>query len=349
MRSTHSVINVARCRIGLGLSLEHTPALKTPLLDPPTKTFKNPATPIAYRYSFPSALAPSPLHNCTAYDESGIPVSVSARVGLRQVYKPLEAVPQPGMHTGQSMNYPSTTPYPIQIPSTARQGCLQTPPTITTRALHSPVVTPVTSIIVTPASASTILPVSSIRARFGFPMTHALPTAVFGEGAGLARDPGMEVEEGIEDADVCTGVGSPELGKELWLLPIRTLLPYGELVVERTRRVLRGGGAVSCDVLLYGPAGVTPAPADLAHNNVCDKLPPVPSHVPPHQATFFGVQSVPVADGSGRFAMVCAPPRAGVPIPVSTPSLSSGWDRASNCGPSRLASRRTHGSNRAQR
>ncbi|KAG8705171.1 alpha-tubulin [Ceratobasidium sp. 394] len=268
-----------------------------------------------------SALAPSPLRNCAAYDESGVPVPVSARVG--SVYEPLEAVPVPGMHTTQSMIYPATTPYPIQTPSNARQGYLQTPPTITTRALHSPVVTPVTAIMVTPASASTISPVSPIRARFGFPMTHAPPIAAFGEGTGLARDPEMDMEDDIEDADVRTEVGSLEIGEEeeLRLPPIRTLppiQPYGESMVEQTRRAMRGGNAVSRDVMLYGPAGVTPAPTELARNNVCDKLPLVPSHIPPCQATFFGVQSVPVADGSGRFATICAPPRAGVPVPVST-------------------------------
>ncbi|KAG9077325.1 hypothetical protein FS749_010802, partial [Ceratobasidium sp. UAMH 11750] len=36
-----------------------------------------------------SALAPSPLRNCAAYDEAGVPVPVSARVG--PVYEPLEA------------------------------------------------------------------------------------------------------------------------------------------------------------------------------------------------------------------------------------------------------------------
>ncbi|KAG9081637.1 hypothetical protein FS749_007523 [Ceratobasidium sp. UAMH 11750] len=179
--------------------------------------------------------------------------------------------------------------------------------------------------MVTPASASTISPVSPIRARFGFLVTHAPPIAAFGEGAGFTRDPEMEIEDDIDDADVHTEVGSPELGEEeeLRLPPIRTLpltQPYGpESISEQTRRAMRGGGAVALrDVLLYGPAGVTPAPAELARNNMCDKLPPVPSHVPPRQATFFGVQSVPVADGSGRFVTICAPPRAGVPVPVST-------------------------------
>ncbi|KAG8680624.1 alpha-tubulin [Ceratobasidium sp. 394] len=178
--------------------------------------------------------------------------------------------------------------------------------------------------MVTPASASTISPVSPIRARFGFPMTPAPPIAAFGEGAGFARDPEMEIEDDIDDADVRTEVGSPELGEEeelrlppIWTLP--PIQPYGpESISEQTCRAMRGGGAVARDVLLYGPAGVTPAPAELARNNVCNKLPPIPSHVPPRQATFFGVQSVPVANGLGRFATICAPPRAGVPVPIST-------------------------------
>ncbi|KAG8785760.1 hypothetical protein FRC12_017208 [Ceratobasidium sp. 428] len=92
---------------------------------------------------------------------------------------------------------------------------------------------------------------------------------------------------------------------ELRLPPIRTLLPvqtYGMgpdamSVAEQTRRAMRGSGAgISRDVLLYGPAGVTPAPAELARNNVHDKLPPIPPSVPPRRATFFAVQSVPFAD-----------------------------------------------------
>ncbi|KAG9087884.1 hypothetical protein FS749_002574 [Ceratobasidium sp. UAMH 11750] len=159
------------------------------------------------------------------------------------------------------MSYPATTPYPFQ-----------TPPTITTRALHSPVATPVTSIMVTPASASTISPVSPIRARFGFPMTHAPPIA--GEGARFARDPEMEVEDDIEGADVRAEVGSPDIGEEeeLRLPPIRTLppiQPYSpESITEQTCRLMRVGGAVARHVLLYGPAGMTPAPAELAQQRL---------------------------------------------------------------------------------
>ncbi|KAG8751362.1 hypothetical protein FRC12_012479 [Ceratobasidium sp. 428] len=278
-----------------------------------------------------SALAPSPLRHCAAFDEGGIPIApVSARVG--PVYEPSEAVPRPGMQSSQSFQYPTST-YPIQTPSTARQGYLQTPPTVTTRALHSPAITPVTSIMVTPASATTISPVSPIRTRFGFPMTQPPTSVVLGEGPQFARAPEVGVEDIVDDdADIRTEIGSPEMNlevaeDELRLPPIRTLPPiqtYGMgpdamSVAEQTRRAMRGSGAgISRDVLLYGPAGVTPAPAELARNNVHDKLPPIPSSVPPRQATFFGVQSVPVADGSGRFATICAPPRAGVPVPVSS-------------------------------
>ncbi|KAG9098440.1 hypothetical protein FRC06_006384 [Ceratobasidium sp. 370] len=143
-------------------------------------------------------------------------------------------------------------------------------------------------------------------------MTHA-SSATFGEGSKLARDPEPEMDDG-EDADVRTEIGSPEMGieeEELKLPPIRTVLPiqpYGPEAVsvgEQTGCVMRGGTAVSRNVLLYGPVGVTLAPTELAHNNACDKFPPIPSYAPLCQATFFGVQSVPMADGSGQFATIC--------------------------------------------
>ncbi|KAG8712465.1 hypothetical protein FRC08_014536 [Ceratobasidium sp. 394] len=317
--STHSVINAARRHIGLGPLLEHPPVLKTPLLDPPTKTFEKPAIPIAYRYSFlkrPCSVAFAQLrrvrqvwHPCPSFS--------ACRTGVRASRGGTSAG-----HAHQSTNqlspdYPLSDSDPInrtpRLSSDATDNHDACAPLARRHSGHID--------YGTPASASTISQVSPIRARFGFPMTHALPTAAFGEGAGLARDPEMEVEEDIEDADVRTEVRSPELGEELRLPPIRTLppmQPYGESVVKQTRRAMRAGGAVSRDVLLYGPAGVTPAPAEPARNNICDKLPPVLSHVSPRQATFFGVQSVPVTDGSGRFATICAPPRAGVPVPVST-------------------------------
>ncbi|KAG8724501.1 hypothetical protein FRC09_017934 [Ceratobasidium sp. 395] len=92
-----------------------------------------------------------------AFDEGGAPVS--ARVGL--AYEPSEAVPRPGMQPSQPFQRPTST-YSIQTPSTTRQGNLPTPPTVTTRALHSPAITPITSIMVTPASVTMIPPVSPI-------------------------------------------------------------------------------------------------------------------------------------------------------------------------------------------
>ncbi|KAG8692075.1 hypothetical protein FRC09_011468 [Ceratobasidium sp. 395] len=90
------------------------------------------------------------------------------------------------------------------------------------------------------------------------------------------------------------------------------------LVAEQTHRAMCGSGAgISCGVLLYTPAGVTLAPAELARNNVHNELPPILSSVPPRQATFFGILSVPVANGLGHFMTICAPPRAAVPVPVS--------------------------------
>ncbi|KAG9120924.1 hypothetical protein FRC07_003338 [Ceratobasidium sp. 392] len=223
-----------------------------------------------------SALAPSPLRNCAAFDEAGAPLPPSWLVSDQlQVYEFSEAVPRPSMQTSQFYHYPTTTPYPIQTPATACQGYLQTPPTVTTA-------------------------------------------------------PEGGIEDDVEDAYVRTEMGSPNMGidapgTELQFPPIRTLPPlpsYGSgpkamLVAEQTRLAMCGGGTgISRNVLLYGPAGVTPAPAKLACNNARNKLPPILSHVPPRQATFLGVQSVPVAGAWGRFATTCAPPRAGVPVPV---------------------------------
>ncbi|KAG9079937.1 hypothetical protein FRC06_007297, partial [Ceratobasidium sp. 370] len=166
--------------------------------------------------------------------------------------------------------------------------------------------------MVTPMSASTISPVSPIRTRFGFPMTHT-SSAAFGEGSKLTRDPEPEMDD-MEDADIRTEIGSPKMGieeEELKLPPIRTLppiQPYGPEAVsvgEQTCCAMQGGTAVSRDVLLYGPAGMTLAPTELARNNVCDKFPLIPSYAPLRQATFFGVQSAPMADGSGQFATIC--------------------------------------------
>ncbi|KAG9097203.1 hypothetical protein FS749_006844 [Ceratobasidium sp. UAMH 11750] len=108
---------------------------------------------------------------------------------------------------------------------------------ITTGVLHSPVVTSVTLVMVTPTNASTILPVSPIHTCFGFLITHAPPTAAFGEGARLASDPKIQMEEDIEHADIGTEVGPPQFGEEeeLRLPSIQTLPPiepYDKSVVE---------------------------------------------------------------------------------------------------------------------
>jgi len=238
----------------------------------------------------------------------------------------MEAVHRPGMQPNQLYQHPMhtalTPTYMIQTPATARQGYLHTPPTVTTRALHSmnstPATTPATSIMVTPASA--ISPVSPIRARFAVPMTHVPDHQIGATGEGrIARDGRMEERREMDDEeDARTEIGSPEMEMEdpgLTLPPIRTL-PSFTRVAQQTRRAMRDGAAISQDVLLYGPAGVTPALAELARNNVCDKMPPIPTQLPGRQATFFGIQNVPIADGSGRFATICAPGMRPVPVPV---------------------------------
>ncbi|QRW11298.1 hypothetical protein RhiLY_10297 [Ceratobasidium sp. AG-Ba] len=250
------------------------------------------------------ALAPSPLRNCAVLDQSTqLHTHTTSHVGpmYESLHGSAVAVPRPGVKHYNTYNGQS-----IDTPSTARVGYLQTPPTVTTRSIHSPALaTPATAFMVTPASASTISPVSPIRSRFGIPMTHA-------QMLGEARDQDM-------DDDAKTEVGSPELEQEqvevgqqqVRLPPMRTLPPPGPV----SRDMLQSG-AVSRDVLLYGPAGVTPAPAELARANLQDKLPVIASQVPGRQATFFGIQNVPVADGTGRFATMCAPSRPVVPTPT---------------------------------
>ncbi|KAG8767053.1 hypothetical protein FRC12_006470 [Ceratobasidium sp. 428] len=88
-----------------------------------------------------SALAPSPLHHRAVFNEgeTSVPVApASAPVGP-VYYEPSEAVPQPGMQTSRFFQYPTSTSYPTQALSTARQGYLHTSPTTATRLLHSPV------------------------------------------------------------------------------------------------------------------------------------------------------------------------------------------------------------------
>ncbi|KAG8794166.1 hypothetical protein FRC12_000346 [Ceratobasidium sp. 428] len=150
----------------------------------------------------------------------------------------------------------------------ARQGYLWTQPTNTTCILHPPPFTLVKSIMITPASATTISPVSPVRTRFGFPMIQPPALVVLGEGSQLARAPEAGMDELVD-------VTCRPPDQELRLLPIRTLPPiqtYGQgletvSAAEQTRRAMHGGGAgISHDVLLYGPAGVTPASTDSARS-----------------------------------------------------------------------------------
>ncbi|KAF8595236.1 hypothetical protein BDV93DRAFT_576123 [Ceratobasidium sp. AG-I] len=144
---------------------------------------------------------------------------------------------------------------------------------------------------------------------------------------------GIETEE--EDAR--TEIGSPEMAmgegdlyaahmSDLHLplarssLPSALVYPPSGAAAQQTRRAMRAG-VVSQDVLLYGPAGVTPAPAELARNNACNKLPPIPNVIPPRQATFYGIQNIPLADGSGRFATLGVPGMRPIPSrPVYPPA-----------------------------
>lgn len=157
-------------------------------------------------------------------------------------------------------------------------------------------------------------------------MTHGHPA--FGEVAAGAR----LGSHGMDEDDAQTEIGSPEFeadddgsgggGAGSVRLPPLRQLPNPVMsgsIAQQTRRAMHAG-SVSQDVLLYGPAGVTPAPAELARNNICDKLPPIPSLAPLRQATFFGMQNVPVADGSTRFATICAPVRPPSARPVYPPA-----------------------------
>ncbi|KDN36067.1 hypothetical protein RSAG8_11089, partial [Rhizoctonia solani AG-8 WAC10335] len=148
-----------------------------------------------------------------------------------------------------------------------------------------------------------ISPISPVRERAFFRqlMTHG--QSAFGEATSAARS-----HEG-EDDDTKTEIGSPEEdmdhqgpggggGPGIRLPPIQTLPLMAQSIYTNT---------ISQDLLFYGPAGVTPAPAELQCNNVHDKRPPVLAFVPPRQATLFGIQNIPVADGSTRFATMCAP------------------------------------------
>ncbi|KAG8775728.1 hypothetical protein FRC12_001300 [Ceratobasidium sp. 428] len=87
-----------------------------------------------------SALTPSLLYHRRAFNEgeTSFPVApASAPVGP-VYYEPSEAVPQPGVQTSHFSHYPTSTSYPTQALSAARQGYLQTSPTIATCLLRSP-------------------------------------------------------------------------------------------------------------------------------------------------------------------------------------------------------------------
>ncbi|KAG9080009.1 hypothetical protein FRC06_007185, partial [Ceratobasidium sp. 370] len=265
------------------------------------------------------ALAPLPLRNHSAYADADVPVPLSARVD--------QCMSLCG--TGYSGRYPTnlatpTCPSAIQTLSTACQGYLYTPPTITTRSLHTPsshlntaMNTPTTAILVTPASA--ISPVSPIRSHFQLPMTHT-PTGSAGEGVRVARSKRkMECDQTRRTR--APGSARPSLG---WMTtPSSASCRSAPCPCPCLLVLLRGRPGVRCKAtsrrmwLLYGPAGVTLAPAELARDNACDKLPQVPSHVPPHQQTFYGIQSMrmPVMDVSGRFATICAPGMRPVLVP----------------------------------
>ncbi|CAE6349638.1 unnamed protein product [Rhizoctonia solani] len=241
--------------------------------------------------------------------------SALAAAGAGQACESFESAHLPG-----TFHYPNQ---PIQTPSTIKPHVLRSILTTPSSGPSTPSsVTPTTihpcRVLATPAS--TISPVSPVRERgfFGRPMTHGQSAIGEATSGAAARS-----HEGDDD-DARTEIGSPEeeMNHEgpgggggptgIRLPPIQTLPPMS------TQRIYSGPTTISQDVLLYGPAGVTPAPAELQRNNVHDKLPPVPAFALPRQATFFGIQNIPVADGNTRFATMCAP---GIrPIPSSRPA-----------------------------
>ncbi|KAJ1305751.1 hypothetical protein OPQ81_010482 [Rhizoctonia solani] len=225
--------------------------------------------------------------------------------------------------SSESTHLPGTYQYqtqPIQAPSTIKPHMLRSILTTPSSGNSTPAsVTPTTihpsRIFVTPAS--TISPISPVRERgfFGRPMTHGQTALGEATSGATARS-----HEG-EDDDAKTEIGSPEEdvdhegpGGGGGQSSIR--LPPIQSFPSMATTTSYNPTTISQDILLYGPAGVTPAPAELQRNNVHDKLPPVPSFAPTRQATFFGIQNIPVADGNTRFATLCAP---GIrPLPAMT-------------------------------
>ncbi|KAF8597033.1 hypothetical protein BDV93DRAFT_569872 [Ceratobasidium sp. AG-I] len=297
------------------------------------------------------ALAPSPLCNCALYDEEGLLVHVG------QVY---ESLPE-SMHMrgANHMHYQALVSHICdRLRSDANDRTPEFPTYSSYRDnAHSYNITPIsmapttammatpaTSIMITPISA--VLPVSPVNMRFRLPMTRGQDALGEGTGAGARRakgswgqgGSGMLGIEAEEEKDARTEIGSPEMAmgegdvygahsmSDLRLPPVRSFLPSAPVypqsgtAAQQTRRATRAR-AVSQDILLYRPAGVTPAPAELARNNPCDQLPPIPNVIPPRQATFYGVQNIPVANGSGQFTTLGAPGMRPIPShPVYPPA-----------------------------
>ncbi|KAF8593943.1 hypothetical protein BDV93DRAFT_516172 [Ceratobasidium sp. AG-I] len=103
-----------------------------------------------------------------------------------------------------------------------------------------------------------------------------------------------------------TEIGSPKMAmgegdvygthsmSDLHLPPARSFLPSALVfppsgaAAQQTHCAMHVG-AVSQDLLLYRLAIVTPAPAELAHNNTYNKLLPILSVISPRQAVLFGI------------------------------------------------------------
>ncbi|KAF8745681.1 hypothetical protein RHS02_01285, partial [Rhizoctonia solani] len=258
------------------------------------------------------------INNSNVPTPSPLRQSAVSSVGAgQQLCESFESAHLPGTfnHPTQPIHTPSTIkPHVLRSILTTPSTRPSTPSSVTPTTIHP------SRILVAPASA--ISPISPVRERgfFGRPMTHG-QSAIGEATSGVAARSYEGSNEGDDD-DARTEMGSPEEDMDhvgpggggptsIRLPPIQSLPPMA------TQPIYPGPTTISQELLLYGPAGVTPAPAELQRNNVHDKLPPVPAFGPSRQATFFGIQNVPVADGTTRFATMCAP---GVrPVPSSRP------------------------------
>ncbi|QRW25020.1 hypothetical protein RhiXN_06969 [Rhizoctonia solani] len=257
------------------------------------------------------------INNSNVPTPSPLRQSAVSSVGAGQLCESFESAHLPGTfnHPTQPIHTPSTIkPHVLRSILTTPSTRPSTPSSVTPTTIHP------SRILVAPASA--ISPISPVRERgfFGRPMTHG-QSAIGEATSGVAARSYEGSNEGDDD-DARTEMGSPEEDMDhvgpggggptsIRLPPIQSLPPMA------TQPIYPGPTTISQELLLYGPAGVTPAPAELQRNNVHDKLPPVPAFGPSRQATFFGIQNVPVADGTTRFATMCAP---GVrPVPSSRP------------------------------